>query len=156
MAWWGVAIQAADQYSPWALNAKAQNAFMESWGSTHERESKKLNAGNNMRNSEKNLARIQNDKQIANTDLQSEIAQQKADLQLQAALTGNTGTMLDVGNIAIQHQADRAQQEIDATVEQRTRQEKASLQAATYDFYILNQRPEYTGETLEWTGLTRK
>lgn len=153
MSWWAVAISAADKYSPWALNAKAESAYKQSWAHTHDKQMKSFNAEDSFMTAEANLARINNDKQLATTQLHSERQKQLADLQVNAAATGNTGTMVDVGTIDLMFTAQQKKEDMLAEVDSRRRQEISKIKSSAYEFYTISQPYKSGVESMNIFGL---
>lgn len=145
MTWWVMAAQAAQAYSPWALNAKAESAYAASFNANSAKEAQKYNTADNFRNNEKNLARVEQDRQVELTAARTTQAEQEADVAVQAAASGVTGSFKDVANLSVHHATEKAIENINMEYGSRLVQTKSALQASMYDFYSLNApyRPKY-------------
>lgn len=95
---------------------------------------------------ETNIVRISQDRQLMNMDAETSAAQAKAELEVAAAATGTTGSMLDVGMVTLEQTKQKQLQEIDKHYNGLEREELNVIRSTTYNMYLRNTQftiPEY-------------
>lgn len=138
MAWWAMAAGAMMDYNMFALEANKEKAFRASWGDTHKKEAQKYAAQDAGRLAEKNLAKVQSDRQLTLTEEASNHSIREADTKLAMAVNGDS-TMAYVGEAALAHQTNVARSEINQNYDTNLNAELGNFRAAKSDFYALNQ-----------------
>lgn len=153
---WAAIASAAIQYSPWALNAQGEAAYRKSWMETHDKMRAGFNAEDSMRTAEKNLSKIQSDRQLTLTDQRTAAAITAADDRVAIAASGTTGSLDYVGKIANTHANQAAVDKINAEYGSRLQGESEKLKSSAYDFYALNQPYKSQGFTkMDFLGRTK-
>lgn len=145
MSWEMMVTNFALQNNPYALNAKAEQAYASAFNETSTRMAQGWNAENNVRLAEKNMVRIGMDKQAELTRAATARAEADADIAVQAAAAGITGTYRDVATQSVRHSNARAVEDINNEYGSRMQQTSMQLQSSLYDFYAVtgNHKPKY-------------
>lgn len=145
MSWEMMVAQFALQNNPYALNAKAEQAYATAFNETSVRMTQSWNAENNVRLAEKNIVRIGMDKQAELTNAATMRAEAEADIAVQAAAAGITGSYRDVATQSVRHANAKAVENINSEYGTRLKQTSMQLQSSLYDFYAVtgNHKPKY-------------
>lgn len=163
--WWALAIQGAQNEvnglkqktidaasnSINIANAKQMGA-RQGWETGHSEMAKAYGLQDTRTRAESNLYKLSQDKQVMNTEAAYMAKQQQADLAVSAALTGVTGSYVDVGNTTILQQHEKAKQDINKHYSKLEQQERDVIKSSTYNLYVLDQKYEAPDYVIENPG----
>lgn len=137
MAFWALGAQVLSQQNPWIWKAQASETYRNRYNSAAQKELQKENALATQATAERNLAKVQSDRQVTLTEEASNDAIRRADVKLLQAATGDS-TMAYVGAGALAKQTADARDKINNNYDANLNTQLSAFKSASADFYTLN------------------